>query len=180
MKIARVIAPLAVLAFGCGQQQLPAVSEIPPCNLSVLDSVEWSWVIRHISSAGSWASSSCRVVVLPFWTGPRATSGSSRTWGNTPRRLAAGALGPGEIVQPYGLLLWSNGDLGVIDPFQGGLLRFSPDGEYLGIVFEATHNIPFDPRMVGDTAYIAQRTAIETEGDQTFMETYPRILPHEP
>lgn len=85
--------------------------------------------------------------------------------------------GPGEIVQPYGLLVWTNGDLGVIDPFQGGLLRFSPRGEYLGLEMEVTHNVPVDPRMVGDTGYVARRTAFFNDGGQDYMESFLGYFP---
>ncbi len=182
MKTMRILVSLAVLAFGCGRQQLPAETEIPLCNLSILDSVgvelgDSAYIFGGIMGIefmpdGGFAvldRATCNIRLFTEMGEHTATIGRRGT-------------GPGEIVQPYGLLLWSNGDLGVIDPFQGGLLRFSPGGEYMGIVFEATHNIPFDPRMVGDTAYIARRTAIETEGDQTFMETYLGFFPmsHEP
>lgn len=182
MKKVRVLSLLAVLAAGCGQQQLPAEQQIPLCNLSVLDSVgvelgDSAYIFGGIMG----------VEFLPgggFAVLDRATC-NIRLFTDTGEHTATigrRGTGPGEIVQPYGLLVWSNGDLGVIDPFQGGLLRFSQNGEYLGIVFEATHNIPFDPRMVGDTAYIAQRTAIETDGDQAFMETYLGFFPmsHDP
>jgi hypothetical protein len=85
--------------------------------------------------------------------------------------------GPGEIVQPFGLLVWSNGDLGVIDPFQGGLLRFNTRGDYLGVEMEVTHNVPVYPRMVGDTGYVAQRSAFFNEGGQDCMEAFLGFFP---
>lgn len=80
--------------------------------------------------------------------------------------------GPGEIVQPYGLFVWSSGDIGIMDPFQGGLQRFGRDGEFLGLEMEVFQNVPLDPRMVGDTAYIAYRTAIVTRNDQLTVEAF--------
>lgn len=172
MRMLRLLVLPFLCLLGCGGTGTPAEPEIPLCNLSLVDSVG----VELGDSAYVFGG----IIGLEFMPGggfavlDRALCNVRLYTEDGDHALTIGrrGSGPGEIIQPFGLLVWSNGDLGVIDPFQGGLLRFGPDGEYLELVFQATHNIPFDPRMVGDTAYIARRTTIEAEGDQVFMESF--------
>lgn len=172
MKYQVWLIPTAILALGCGKPPGPSDTGVPVCNLSMMDSVgvelgDSAYVFGGIMGLEFMPDGGFAVL-------DRATCNVRLFDPNGEHTLTIGrrGSGPGEIIQPYGLLVWSNGDIGVIDPFQGGLLRFSRAGEYQGIVFQATHNIPFDPHMIGDTAYIARRTTIEPEGDQVFMEAF--------
>lgn len=91
--------------------------------------------------------------------------------------IAGSGSGPGEIVQPYGLFVWSSGDIGIMDPYRGGLQKFTAEGEYLGTVIDVTRNVPLNPRMIGDSGYVAYRTRINPDGDNAAVETFLGYFP---
>ncbi|OPL19196.1 MAG: hypothetical protein AVO35_12145 [Candidatus Aegiribacteria sp. MLS_C] len=163
---------LAVALAGCGGDETAAVEASPACSLRVTDSIG----IELGDSAYVFGA----ILGLEFMPGggfavlDRAAC-SVRLYDDTGTHagtISGPGSGPGQLVLPYGLLVWSNGDIGIIDPYQGGLLKFSSEGEYLGLAAEMTHNIPFNPRMAGDTAFVAYRTETVQDGDRATIEAF--------
>jgi hypothetical protein len=166
-----------LLISGCENAAIPAESGVSLCTLSIIDSVgvelgDSAYIFGAILGAE----------FMPFggFAVLDRAAGNIRLYSDTgshQRTISRGGSGPGEIVQAYGLIVWPNGDMGVFDPYQGGLMRFNPGGEYLGLQFEAVQNIPLDPVMVGDSSYVAMRSAIHHENDQVFVESFLGSFP---
>lgn len=177
MGIILLIMALIVMLAGCGAPPDPAETRVPLQTISLLDSVgvelgDSSYVFGAIMGieflpGGGFAVLDRAAGNIRLYTGD----------GVHQRTVSRSGSAPGEIVQAYGLMVWSNGDLGVIDPFQGGLMRFSPEGEYLGLEFEVIRNVPLEPRLVGDSSYVAVRTEIHEYLDQVVVESFIGSFP---
>lgn len=166
-----------VLLFACGEETGHVEATMPPCTLTVLDSVG----VELGDSAYVFGA----ILGLEFMPGGGfavldRVSRNVRLYddrGVYQTTIAGSGSGPGEIVQPYGLFVWSNGDIGIMDPYRGGLQKFTREGEYLGTVIDVTRNVPLNPRMVGDTGYVAYRTRINPDGDNATVETFLGYFP---
>lgn len=171
-----VLATLALL-FACGEEAGNIETTMPICTLTVLDSVG----VEIGDSAYVFGA----ILGLEFMPGGGfavldRVSCNVRLYddrGIHQTTIAGSGSGPGEIVQPYGLFVWSNGDIGIMDPYRGGLQKFTREGEYLGTVIDVIRNVPLNPRMIGDTAYVAYRTRINPDGDNATVETFLGYFP---
>lgn len=172
-----IIAPVLGLLHGCGEEAGHVDTVAPPCTLTVLDSVG----VEIGDSAYVFGS----IMGLEFMAGGGfavldRVSRNVRLYddrGVHQATIGGSGSGPGEIVLPYGLFVWSNGDIGIMDPYRGGLQKFTREGEFLGTVIDITRNVPLEPRMIGDTAYVAYRTQINTGDDPVTVESFLGFFP---
>lgn len=172
MRMILVFSLTVAALTGCGGGETAAVETSPACSLRVTDSIgielgDSDYVFGAILGlefmpGGGFAVLDRAACNVRLFDDAGTHTGT----------ISGPGSGPGQLVLPYGLLVWSNGDIGIIDPYQGGLLKFSREGDYLGLVAEMTHNIPFNPRMAGDTAFVAHRTEIVQDGDQATIEAF--------
>ena len=166
--------PVALLLLGCGGKTEVVPAPVP---LSVIDSVG----VEFGDSLYTFGA----IIGLEFLRdGSFAVldraAGSIRVYsaaGEFIRRISSPGNGPGETVQAFGMLVFPDGGFGVMDPNQGGLMRFDSSGGYLGIEFEAFHNIPMGMVMVGDSGYVASRTSVYEEDGSAFIETFIGYFP---
>lgn len=81
------------------------------------------------------------------------------------RTISSRGSGPGELSNPMDMLNWGGGVIGVVDPFSGGVHRYTTEGEWLGLDLELTHNSFFDPLVVSDSTFVAFKSRFDQDGD---------------
>ncbi len=81
------------------------------------------------------------------------------------RTISNRGSGPGELMVPLNLLNWGNDEVGVIDPWSGGVHRFTTDGEWLGLDLEVTSNSFIGPLVVSDSSFVAFKSKFYHEDD---------------
>jgi len=93
--------------------------------------------------------------------------------GRMVRRISRRGSGPGELMNPLGMILYPDGRLGVIDPWSGGILAYDTSGAYLGVKVEVQSNAHLNPVAVGESTFVAGRTRLNVEeGEQPILEIY--------
>lgn len=86
--------------------------------------------------------------------------------------------GPGELIHPFSLYNWNDGTIGIMDPNNGGIHRYSLDtGEWLGLDLEVNHNIPVNPVVVGENTYVSFKTRFEPDGDVITARAFVGLFP---
>ncbi len=73
--------------------------------------------------------------------------------------------GPGELSHPFSLFNWEDGTVSVIDPYKGGIYRFSLSGEWLGVDLEIHSNIHSNPVVVADSEFVSFKSRFDVDGD---------------
>lgn len=73
--------------------------------------------------------------------------------------------GPGELSHPQSLFIWQDGTIGVIDPNSGGIQRFSAEGEWIGLDFAISHNIPANPIVLSDSEFVCFKARFDMDGE---------------
>ena len=72
---------------------------------------------------------------------------------------------PGELTHPSSLLNWLDGTVGVVDPNNGGIHRFSLNGEWLGQDLAINHNIHIEPQIVSDSEFVSFKSRFDIDGE---------------
>ena len=148
-------------------RQAPGNGEaLPCCTLEVVDSIgvalgDSDYVFGSIEGLGHTPDGMIAVL-------DRA-SADIRLYdnqGRMARRISRRGSGPGELMNPLGMILYSDGRMGVIDPWSGGILAFSSSGEYLGIELEVSRNAHLVPVAIGDSCFIAGKTRMVIVQDE--------------
>ena len=94
------------------------------------------------------------------------------------RTISRPGEGPGELTNPLAFFAWRDGSFGVLDPWRGGIHRFSEDGEWLGIDLDVTMNVHLDPVVVGDSSFAALRVRENVgESDQPIVRMFIGLFP---
>lgn len=75
---------------------------------------------------------------------------------------------PGELSHPFDLFNWGDGTVGVIDPYHGGLHRFSLEGEWLGIDLDIHREIHSQPIVVADSEFVSFKPRFDVDGDVVY------------
>jgi len=143
------------------------------CTLSVVDSIgvdmgDSSYVFGSIEGLGHTPAG--RIAVLD------RVSADIRLFddeGRIVRRISRRGSGPGELMNPLGMILHPDGRMGVIDPWSGGILAFDTSGAFLGVEVEVLSNAHLNPVAVGESSFVAGRTRVHVdEGEQPVLELY--------
>jgi hypothetical protein len=93
------------------------------------------------------------------------------------RTISRRGSGPGELMNPFFLYSWGNGEVSVIDPYAGGIHRFNADGEWLGLDLQLTHNSFFDPVVVSDSSFVAFKSRFDQDGDAVIATALVALFP---
>lgn len=93
------------------------------------------------------------------------------------RTISSRGSGPGELSVPMDMLNWGGDEIGVIDPFSGGVHRFTTTGEWLGLDLELTHNSFFDPLVVSDSSFVAFKSRFDQDGDGITATAFVSLFP---
>ena len=162
--------------MSCGGEESyvpPQAAALPVCTLSVVDSIgiemgDSSYVFGSIEGLGHTPTGQIAVI-------DRA-SADIRLFddeGRMIRRISRRGSGPGELMNPLGMILYPDGRMGVIDPWSGGVLAYDTSGAFLGVEVEAQSNAHLNPVAVGESSFVAGRTRVHVdEGEQPILELY--------
>lgn len=162
--------------------------EIPEYVLSTVDSIgiemgDSAYVFGAVMDAGILPGGSIAIL-----DGSMCNIRIFSPGGEHIRTISRRGDGPGELINPFNLFLWPDGTIGVIDPYRGGIHRFTPDGQWLGNDLTVTNNSFIDPVVTGDSSFVAAKTRIDIQGDAIYathfiglfhMSTEPSVVYHE-
>ena len=163
-------------AASCGSpdpRRPSSADELPVCTLSVEDSIgiemgDSNYVFGSIEGLGHTPAG--RIAVLD------RASADIRLFddeGRMVRRISRRGSGPGELMNPLGMILYPDGRMGVIDPWSGGILAYDTSGAFLGVEVEVLSNAHLNPVAVGESSFVAGRTRVYVdEGEQPVLELY--------
>lgn len=85
--------------------------------------------------------------------------------------------GPGELGHPINIYNWGDGTVGVMDFYQGGLNRYSLDGEWLGLDVEVTHNPHLDPVIMPDSEFVCFKSRFDQTDDAVYASAMVARFP---
>jgi len=93
------------------------------------------------------------------------------------RTISGRGEGPGELLHPFYLFNWGDGTLGVLDPYLGGIERFSITGEWLGQDLAIHGNIHIDPIVMNDSQFVSFKSRFDVSGDAVNATGFVGLFP---
>lgn len=93
------------------------------------------------------------------------------------RTIAGMGSGPGELSNPFSLFNWGNGEISVIDPYAGGIHRYTINGEWLGLELPITNNSFIDPVVVSPESFVCFKSRFDQEGDGITATAFVSLFP---
>lgn len=94
--------------------------------------------------------------------------------------FAGEGSGPGELLNPFSLFVWGNGEVSVIDVYAGGIHRYTEQGEWLGQDLQITQQSFIDPTVVGDNRFVSFKPRFFLEGDAVMATAFVGLFPMDP
>jgi len=181
MKKLFTAACLTVLVAACGGGNTETVTDedatLPEYTLSITDSIgielgDSAYVFGAVADAE--ILSDGNIIVLDGTYCNMRIFSPDGTWIRT---ISGRGNGPGELIHPFSIYNWGNGQVTVIDPYVGGLHRFSTEGEWLGLDLNLTHNSFLDPVVVSESTFVCFKSRFDQEGDAIIATAFVALFP---
>ncbi len=93
------------------------------------------------------------------------------------RSFSGQGNGPGELVNPFNLYNWGNGEVGVIDVYAGGIHRFTTEGEWLGLDLQITNSSFIGPIVTEQNKFVSFKSRFFQEGDAIYATAFVGLFP---
>lgn len=169
-----------LLAAACGAPEQPAaVSEtaLPEHKLTVTDSIgielgDSAYVFGAIADAEILADGNILVLDRTYCNMRIFTPS-----GEYVRTISSRGSGPGQLNNPFSLYDWRNGEVSVIDPYAGGIHRFTTEGDWLGMDLPITNNSFINPIVVSESTFVCFKSRFDQTGDGITATAFVSLFP---
>ena len=93
------------------------------------------------------------------------------------RSFSGRGSGPGELINPFNLYNWGNGEISVIDVYAGGIHRFTTEGEWLGLDLQITNASFINPTVTAEDRFVSFKSRFFQEGDVIYATAFVGLFP---
>ncbi len=175
-----LMAASLLLTASCGESEQPAETVENPLTeytLTVTDSIgielgDSAYVFGAIADAEMLPDGNIIVLDRTFCNMRLFTPE-----GEYLRTISGRGSGPGELTNPFSIYSWGNGEVSVIDPYAGGIQRFSTDGEWLGLDLQISNNSFIDPIVVSESTFVCFKSRFDQDGDGITATAFVSLFP---
>ncbi len=89
------------------------------------------------------------------------------------RQISNAGSGPGELLNPFSMVVAGDGRILVESPYSGGMHAFTPDGEWLGLITPFYNNPPMSTVAAAGNSYTAMRIAVnQNENNEVTVDAF--------